>query len=52
MLFVGIRHSDCSLKEMAGLAGTREAMFSVIVGYPSGESQPVPHRVPEILFWE
>ena len=26
-------------------------LFPVVVGYPSGESRPVPRRTPEIMFW-
>jgi nitroreductase len=44
--------NQARIKRSLSIPDDYVAVFPVVVGYPSGESQPVPRRAPEILFWE
>lgn len=40
------------VKEAMGVPESYTPVFPVIVGYPQGETAPVPRRAPEIIFWK
>ncbi len=44
--------SQRKIKHSLGIPDPYAPVFPLVVGYPSGETPPVPRRVPEILLWE
>jgi len=44
--------SQARIKRSLGIPDAYVPVFPVVVGYPSGETPPVPRRAPEILLWQ
>lgn len=44
--------SQARIKRSLGIPEAYAPVFPVVVGYPGGETPPVPRRAPEILLWE
>lgn len=44
--------SQARIKRSLGIPEVYVPVFPVVLGYPSGETPPVPRRAPEILLWE
>lgn len=44
--------SQRKIKKSLGIPDAYVPVFPVVVGYPSGETPPVPRRAPEILVWQ
>jgi len=44
--------NQASIKRSLSIPDGYVPVFPVVLGFPSGETPPVPPRAPEILFWE
>ena len=44
--------NQARIKRSLGIPSAYVPVFPVVLGYPSGETPPVPRRAPEILLWE
>lgn len=44
--------SQARIKRSLGIPDAYAPVFPVVLGYPGGETPPVPRRAPEILLWQ